>query len=415
MARPRRRVRTSLRFRLLGSAGVLLGALLVGEGAARAVGPTALQFRGGDPGSTLMVAHPTRLWALGPGERQNAGATATIAPNGLRGEVPAGPRRANEERVIVLGDSSFFGHGLADAATIPVQLESRLRAAGVEATVINGATPGYSTEQSLRLLDEVGWSLEPTLLLVCNLWSDNNTDGFRDRDLLHTADAYRENPLMHSALFGWVAGWVDRARGGEGARLVTWTKTSEWPEARERRVPLQDYARNLDGIARAARERGAGVAFLAPANQGLVDGRFQEGGGWDPYFAAQAAVAAWHGAPVVSMRKALQDDGLPTADDFVDVMHPSAAGAAAVAAAAADTLRAAGWPEARLLARDTPFDASSLVDDRRFASGGQPPQYSPQAQLFDLSLPARTPGDGDPGAREPATPGDPPAPPTPPR
>jgi hypothetical protein len=115
------------------------------------------------------------------------------------------------------------------------------------------------------------------------------------------------------------------------------------------------------------------------------------------------------------MRKALQDDGLPTADDFVDVMHPSAAGAAAVAAAAADTLRAAGWPEARLLARDTPFDASSLVDDRRFASGGQPPQYSPQAQLFDLSLPARTPGDGDPGAREPATPGDPPAPPTPPR
>lgn len=396
--RPRRTARTSLRFRITASLVVLLGALFVGEGAARVVGPSAIGFRGGDPGVTLMVPHPTRLWALGPGPRQNAGITAQIAANGLRGEMPSGARAAGEERILVLGDSSFFGHGIPDEATIPVHLQAQLRAAGVQAAVINGGTPGYSTEQSLRLLDEVGWALEPTLVLVCNLWSDNNTDGFRDRDLLHTADVQRENVLMRSSLVGLVAGWVDRARGGEGARLVTWTKSSEWPEARERRVPLQDYAANLDRIARDARDHGAGVAFLSPANQGLVEGQFREGAGWDPYFDAQAKVAAWHGAPVVSMKKALQNDGLETAADFVDVMHPSGAGAAAVAQEAAAVLVAAGWPSARLLARTDPFDASALVDDRRFANGGQPPQFSPQAQLFPLSLPEQGGGNGDPAA-----------------
>lgn len=407
MARARRTTRTSLRFRIVASAGVLLGVLLIGEGAARVVGPTAIGFRGGDPGATLMVPHPTRLWALGPGPRQNAGITAMIAENGLRGTMPEGPRAKGEERVLVLGDSSFFGHGIADEATIAVQMQTRFREAGVNATVINGGTPGYSTEQSLRLLDEEGWQLEPTLLLVCNLWSDNNTDGFRDRDLLRTADVQRDNPLMRSSLVGLVAGWLDRARGGTGAHLVTWTRTSEWPEARERRVPLQDYAANLDRMARLAREHGAGVAFLAPANQGLVDDHFKEGAGWDPYFAAQAEVAAWHGAPVVSMKEALQEDGLDTPADFVDVMHPSAAGALAVAEEAVRVLQAAGWPQNRLLAKGDRFDTSGLVDDRRFANGGQPPQFSPQAQLFPLDLPDAGGGAGDPGATQgpPSAPG----------
>lgn len=398
MARTRRTAPTSLRFRIVASLGVLAGFLLVGEGAARVVGPAAIGFRGGDPGVTLMVPHPTRLWALGPGPRQNAGITAMIAENGLRGEVPSSPRAEGEERILVLGDSSFFGHGIEDDATIAVGMQTRLREAGVKASVINGGTPGYSTEQSLRLLDEVGWSLEPTLLLVCNLWSDNNTDGFRDRDLLRTADIQRTNPLMRSSLVGLVAGWLDRARGGSGARLVTWTKTSEWPEARERRVPLQDYAANLDLMARLAREHGAGVAFLAPANQGLVEGQFREGAGWDPYFSAQAKVAAWHGAPVVSMRDALRDNGVETSADFVDVMHPSAVGASAVAAEAVRVLMDAGWPAKRLVGKDEPFDASGLVDDRRFANGGQPPQFSPQAQLFPLELPDAGGGAGDPGA-----------------
>ena len=40
---------------------------------------------------------------------------------------------------------------------------------------------GYSTEQTLRLLEEVGWSYEPDLVIVSNLFSDCNIDAFQDR------------------------------------------------------------------------------------------------------------------------------------------------------------------------------------------------------------------------------------------
>jgi acyl-CoA thioesterase-1 len=86
--------------------------------------------------------------------------------------------------VLVLGDSSFFGHGVREAETLPAQLEQALRARGVDARVQNFGVPGYSSIQSRALLDEQGWAADPDLVLIGSLWSDNNIDGFRDADLL---------------------------------------------------------------------------------------------------------------------------------------------------------------------------------------------------------------------------------------
>jgi hypothetical protein len=102
------------------------------------------------------------------------------------------------------------------------------------------AVPKLSTPKlalifaALAALGGIGWYI----------WGSGEEITYR------TADVQRENPLMRSSLVGLAAGWVDRARGGTGAHLVTWTRSSEWPEARERRVPLQDYAANLDLMAR---------------------------------------------------------------------------------------------------------------------------------------------------------------------
>lgn len=336
---------------------------------------------------------------MAPGSRVNGDAIATIGDNGLRGAPPIVPRPAGRARVLVLGDSSFFGHGLSDGDTLPAQLEVALRDAGLDADVINGAIPGYSTEQTRRLLDEQGWSLEPTLLLVGNLWSDNNADAFRDVDLLQSR-ALAANPLGRSAFVRLAVGWVDRLRGGDGARVVTWTRTSTWPEGRQRRVPVQDYARNLDHMAREARSRGVGVAFIAPVNLDIALGRTPQGAPWDVYFAAQAAVAAWHGVPVVSARAALAADPLRAEALFVDAMHPSARGCGNIAREAARVLVAAGWPSNPLTGRPAPFDASALrdpVDANHLREAGQPRDFSPQANLF-------------PGVLDPADRGAPPLP-----
>lgn len=394
----RRPARRSARFRAAASALVLVlmfGAL---EALARVAGPEAPVWR---PTSTgmVMTGNPTRLWGLTEGTCQNGSVTATVNALGLRGPMPELPRPEGRQRVLLVGDSSYFGHAIADSATIGARLEATLRADGIDVDVVNGAIPGYSTEQTRILLDEVGWSVQPTLLLIANLWSDNNADGFQDVDLLRTARVYQNNPLAGSALFRVVAGVVDRARGGSSGHLITWTKSSTWPEARARRVPIQDYARNLDAMVRDARERGAGAAFISPANQGLVNGAYQSGAGWDPYFAAQAAVAAWHGLPVASAVEALQADPASIDEKFVDQMHPSARGAEDIARTVAGVLRNAGWPATPLTGRADAFDASALVDDARVPPGGQDRKFSPQAQLFPGM--AEDAGNSEPSADRP--------------
>ena len=367
-------VRRKTRFRLISAAIVLWVVLGGGEVAARWVGVNLPVWQPSSSQGLVMVGHPTRLWALKPGATPFAGATVTVNELGLRGPLPGEKTRP---RVLVVGDSTWFGHGVGDDATFAAKLEVDLRAAGVDAEVINGGVPGYSTEQTRLLVDEVGWGLAPDLLLVGNLWSDNNYDSFRDADLLASARAAR-SPLYASHLFRLLVSAVDAARGGPEARLVTYTRHSQLPTSGGRRVPLQDYAANLDHLARGAAARGVGVAFLAPCNRDQVSGpsgRFS----WDVYFEAQAAVAKNAGVPLIPMLPAMKA-APPGEALFVDPMHPSARGHAIFAATAAEALLAAGWPQAKLLATGPPFAATSLTDTG--LSHGDVPPGSPQGDLF---------------------------------
>lgn len=375
-----RRRAGSRRFRVFASVAVFVAVALVAEGGARVIGATLPGWSAG-VGGVMMIGSDTRLWAMAPGTWPNGATQATVNAWGLRGEVPEVPRPAGRQRILVVGDSSFFGHGIADDQTIPVRLEAELRAGGADVDVFNGAIPGYSTEQTLRLLDEVGWRHEPTLLVVGNLWSDNNIDAFRDVDLLQSVGS-RTNPLMRSAFVTLAASWIDRVRGGTGAHLVTWTHDSTWPTDQDRRVALQDYAHNLDTMVHRAREHGAGVAFVAPVNRGLAEGRYREGAIWDVYFDAQAQVAAWHGLPVVSAAEAMAADPAAADAKFVDVMHPSALGAQLMAQGIAHTLTASGWPGVALTGRAEPFDPSGLTDSARDYALPMERDGSLQSELF---------------------------------
>ncbi len=366
------------------SAIVLVFVLATGEAAARMLDVRIPEWQLDDAQGVVMVGHPTRLWAVGVGERRYGPHTIHVNPLGLRGEPPVTPKPPGRPRVLVLGDSTWFGHGVADEETFGEQVEARFAESGVDVEVLNGGIPGYSTAQTALLMEELGWDLDPDLLLVGSLWSDNNADWFADEDLLRTARQNAYNPLFRSHLFRMLATAVDRARGGAGARLVTWTKDSQPAATGARRVPVRSYAANLDRLARDAAARGVGVAFVAPSNVLMVEDRVPGGAAsWDPYFDAQRAVAAHHGVvwaeTLPAMRAARA--GAPSAEAlFVDQMHPSAEGHRVFAQVAADALRAAGWPEAPQLARGGAFDPDTLPPPRgpTPALGGN----SPQQNLF---------------------------------
>jgi hypothetical protein len=389
----RRRRRTqqgqpSLAFKFGASALLFSLAAIGAELAARSVELDGPQWRPEARDGVIMVGHPTRLWGMAPGLRDNAGAKATISESGLREPLPDGPRSPGTERVMVLGDSTFFGHGVEDDETLPMQLAASLRDQGTVVEPINGAIPGYSTEQSLLLMEEQGWDLDPTLLVIGNLWSDNNVDGFRDADLLRTASVYNQSVLGRSSFYKLLVAWIDGMRPDSQARMVSWTTTSEWPEAGSRRVPLDQYVRNLDRIVRDARDRGVGAAFIAPANDGLVSQRFRGTAGWDPYFDAQAKVAAWHGLPVIPILGAFQAatrDG--DSDLFLDEMHPTALGHRVLGEAVAQGLITSGWPEDRLLGRAEPFDGQGISTEGLNMGAFADASRSPQAQLFASTEP----------------------------
>ena len=336
--------------------GLVLAILEVG---ARIVGPVAPVLRQAERGS-LLVGHPTRLWTMATGVNRNAGATATVATSGIREPAPTGDR-SSSERAIVVGDSTFFGHGVGDRDTLSAQLADRFDEAGIDGDVVNGAMLGYSTEQTRVWMDEVGWDLNPTLLVIGNLWSDNNWDLFRDKDLIRTAKHYHSNPIAQSHLMRLLAGGIDRLRGGRGATLITWTQRSEWPNERVRRVDVQRYAENLDALVREAARRDVGVAFIAPVNRDMLrDKRPGERFSWDIYFSAMRAVASHHGLPVIdasvptkAVINAARESGTtqPLKAAFLDKMHPTAATNRAASQWVYDSLTGAGWPSNRLMGR----------------------------------------------------------------
>ena len=352
----------------------------VAELAARGLPAVAPRWQGRDSAAVVMVGHPTRLWGMGEGVRQNVEQKATINAMGLRGEPPPLPRPAGRARILVLGDSSFFGHGVADDQTLAAQLERRLRARQIDVDIVNGAIPGYSTEQTRLLLDEQGWALEPTLLLLGNLWSDSTFDHFRDVDLLRTRALFERHPLSRSRLFVLLAEGVDKARGGERGRVIRWPEDGSWPTEGSRRVPLGTYAENLAAIAQDAAARGVGVLFFAPCSTAMLRNP-RPNPVWAPYFDAQAAVAAHLGLPLAASCPAMAEAG-EIRPQFVDDLHPSPAGLRAWAAVADAALAQAGWPEAPLHAQGAAFDGGALVDTPAAALEGHRHMHTPQSLLF---------------------------------
>jgi len=373
-----------VRVRLVAGLGVAAAVLLMAEGVARMMGPQIPEWQGGDRGAVVMGGHPTRLWGMNTGNRRVGTVAAFINEKGLRGELPELPRPEGRERVMLVGDSTFFGHGIEDDETIIKQMVARLQERGLDVDGVNGGIPGYSTEQTRMLMEEDGWDLQPTLLLIGNLWSDNNFDHFRDADLLRTRQMWMQNPMSRSSLFLMLAAGIDGLTGNPHARVVTWTRTSELPDTGIRRVPLKRYAQNIDVLIRGAASRGIGTVVVSPVNRQMAEQQVASDVAWQPYFDAQAAVAAHHGVPVIDLAPAL----IAAASEhtggelYLDEMHPTSLGAGYFADALTDGVVAAGWPEQDLQGTAEVFDYSGLQDVIVGGVSLTVNELSPQANLY---------------------------------
>jgi lysophospholipase L1-like esterase len=124
---------------------------------------------------------------------------------GLREREISQTKPTDERRVLVLGDSFVQGVEVDVEQTLTRKLEQRLRSAGESAVVINAGVAGFSTDQELLLLENLGWSLQPDVVVLVFYIGNDVTENSSELTKLRkprftlTADGTLEQGAIPSA------------------------------------------------------------------------------------------------------------------------------------------------------------------------------------------------------------------------
>jgi lysophospholipase L1-like esterase len=335
-----------------------LGARIGPGEACVAVQPSGTEWSG------AMQPYPPRLWRLAPSTEVNhQGLFTRTNSAGVRDPLEPGTAKApGEFRVLLTGDSSIFGWALPDGETYADRLEQILRERMPDRTVnvVSMGVPGYSSEQTVRFMEEVGWAYAPDLLVVSNIFSDANIDIFQDRNALALANL-DENPilsLLHrsrlycSMRMPWVRRQLEQM-AGQGNRVlmpggaVDANRAVELEKIDElidlSRVPIRHYLENLDTLHEECEERGC-TMVLAPLAQEWDTGAWtvpmprptpDQVLPWQPYRAAQREWAEDKGVALIPFYEVFAN--APKEPRlFIDVMHPGKDGARLMARTVAE-------------------------------------------------------------------------------
>ncbi len=323
--------------------------LAVLEGGVRLVfGDTLRQAEAPPPESSEnasnLTGSPYLLWELEPGIRTMDGVPATINRLGMRGEDLVVPKPEGVRRVLVTGDSSNFGFRVPDEAvlvSVAVEALGGSRA-GIEG--INASVPGYSTYQTINFLAMRAWELEPDVVVIGNLSSDNNFDAFVDKELLASYSRFEDGWIgsMHDALkISAVYRILDYktrvTKGVDAAKKVGWG-LGTGSQIGKRRVEVNDFARNLDHLVLQTHAHGAEAVFLLPAVSMDMDPDVTEPGAWELYRQVMRDAALRLGVPILELPDLFNSSGYDADDLFLDEMHPTALGHRIIGEALARTL-----------------------------------------------------------------------------
>jgi lysophospholipase L1-like esterase len=306
--------------------------------------------------SGLHEFRPDREWLYRgrPGvEGEILGTHYTINADGFRGPVHARPGPPDKFRVVVLGDSIAFGFGVREEQTFPRVLETLLAERAPEALVevINLGTGGYSAWNEARLLEDVGISYAPDLVLVQFSINDLNdpTSHFGTQTKLvlgSIPDAAFPDPARSRGIAP-LRRWVSRAchlfqlctalrqRTADQSKPMRHTQES----VRAFRDPVESTDRvewrwledRYDEMAAAAESAGARFAVLAFPYRSQMKGK-------NPHPVSQhlESLARQRGWLLVDPLAAFRETRHRGVKLFMDIWHPTPAGHRV---AATETLR----------------------------------------------------------------------------
>lgn len=158
--------------KFLMSLAVLVGLFAIGELASRAIWSVADLSLSAE--NAHLIDHPTRLWVQAPNASFTLPEHGELQTNelGLRDGPVAIPKPAGEHRILSLGESSTWGHGVRQSDTYSTLLERMMTTPGRAVNVINAGVPAYTVQQSAVYLAEEGARLQPDVVMVYHQTND---------------------------------------------------------------------------------------------------------------------------------------------------------------------------------------------------------------------------------------------------
>lgn len=267
-------------------------------------------------------------WDIDPkgGERWDT----TYSTNRWRMRGPDHPaeKGPNVKRVIFVGDSSIFGVLLDWEETFSARFEAARegRDPGVDWQVANCACPGHSTEQSMRKLERHCLAFEPDYVVIGNQFSDSTQETATDVDRFGLSiDTGASRLLERSATYRLFRNVWLRHRGADPIPPKEIAQVGLPQPGTFRRVPVEDYERNLRRMVEMTRDAGATPIFLmlAAINDLPPDPKPAHSA---EYREAMRRVAADEQVPLADAPARYQT--LPPAEGmFADHVHPGPLGA----------------------------------------------------------------------------------------
>lgn len=311
--------------------------------------------RGGD----MWVRDPDLLYRLNPDHPDT--------PGSFRGGAPAAPR-STRHRVVCLGGSTTFGHGVSAQRAWPAALQQELASRGVDAEVVNAGVPGYGSRQvRLRYERELA-ALGSEVVILTMGW--NRTGALLDPHGFVPAGVAR--PAEDAFAAGWLR--LQHAVSHRSLllrRALSRFEAAEAPLRPWRRDPFEDaWADDIRGLIAAIQARGQQplvVLYPSMLHAGMTEAdlayyrsRMWRKRAYQPGMleelerkhALLRALAAERGVRAVDLQGALAGTtGAPRLAFFLDNMHPSVYGNRWIAGELAPhvaALLAGGAPRGRL-------------------------------------------------------------------
>ena len=274
---------------------------------------------------------------------------------GMRDPQPVEPKRADEKRVLVLGDSVAYGYNVDFEVTFGEQVEAMLNHAGTpyHYRVLNGAVCGYDTRQEADWLDTWGWQADPDLVVVAYCANDVSRQHPGSAAMLLHFYNLQHRPVVewlmeHSALYYYVVKHYHRMRerrieATPGA-VEDFAVSEQWQSTG---MPMVREA--LADIAAGCRRRGVQVMVVVfPGHKELAPGRTPR-----PYHGELAQLCADLDVAHLDLYDLFAARGGARLFLPHDSCHPNTVGHRLTAVTLFQYLRTHGW-SARCLGLPTP-------------------------------------------------------------